>query len=88
MLSGVTVEAIPEAYQDVSGVTATSADVLDGKFIVTATGQLIEGTITNNGAISGTIDGLTITSYEVPSGYTTGGTVSLTNDIEQALAAI
>lgn len=88
VLSGVTVEAIPEAYQDVSGVTATSADVLDGKFIVTAAGQLIEGTITSNGAINGSIDGLTTTSYNIPSGYTTGGTVSLTNDIEQALAAI
>jgi len=42
----------------------------------------------NNGAISATIDGLTTTSYSVPSGYTTGGTVSLTNDIETALAAI
>ena len=43
----------------------------------------------NNGAISGTIDGLTTTSYTVPSGYHSGsGTVSLTSDIEDALAAI
>ena len=42
----------------------------------------------NNGAIAATIDGLTVTSYEVPAGYTSGGTVSLTNDIETALAAI
>lgn len=88
VLSGVTIEAIPEAYQDVTGVTATSADVLDGKFIVTAAGQLLEGTIPNNGAISEEIDGLTTTSYAVPAGYTSGGTVSLTDDIEQALAAI
>ena len=33
-------------------------------------------------------DGLTVTSYTVPAGYTSGGTVSLTDDIEQALAMI
>ena len=50
--------------------------------------MLITGSMANNGAITGTIDGLTQTSYSVPAGYTTGGTVSLTNDIEEALAAI
>ncbi|HJB57193.1 MAG TPA: hypothetical protein H9714_06540 [Candidatus Flavonifractor intestinipullorum] len=35
------------------------------------------------------IDGLTQTSYTVPQGYHSGsGTVSLTGDIEEALAAI
>ena len=34
------------------------------------------------------INGLTTTSYTIPSGYTAGGTVSLTNDINEALAAI
>ena len=43
----------------------------------------------NNGAITGTIDGLTTTSYTVAAGYHNGsGTVSLTSDIEDALAAI
>ena len=42
----------------------------------------------NNGAVNGTIDGLTTTSYAVPAGYTSGGSVSLTGDIEEALAAI
>ena len=42
----------------------------------------------NNGAISGSIDGLTTTSYSIPAGYTTGGNISLTSDIEDALAAI
>ena len=51
-------------------------------------GAKVEGTMPNNGAISATIDGLTTTSYAVPAGYTSGGTVSLTNDIETALAAI
>ena len=88
VLSSVTVAAIPAAYQDVSNVDATAGDVLAGKTIVDATGKEIEGTIANNGAISETMDGLTAISVTIPAGYTTGGTVSLTNDIENALAAI
>lgn len=88
VLSGVTVEAIPETYQDVTGVTAVAADVLEGKVIVNASGESVEGSMNNNGEINATIDGLTVTSYSVPAGYTAGGTVSLTDDIEQALAAI
>ena len=88
LLSSVSVAAIPEAYQDVTGVTAVAADVLTGKVIVSATGEEINGSMANNGTISGTIDGLTATSYSVPAGYTSGGSVSLTNAIEEALAAI
>ena len=87
-LSSVTVAAIPEAYQDVSDVTAMAADVLANKIIVDATGQQVAGTMANNGAIAQTIDGLTAASVSIPAGYTSGGTVSLTNDIETALAAI
>lgn len=88
VLGKVTVGAIPEKYKDVSGVTAGAGDVLDGKFIVLADGSKAEGTMANNGAISKTIDGLTQTSVDIPAGYTSGGTVSLTDDIENALAAI
>ena len=88
LLSSVSVAAIPDAYQDVTGVTAVAADVLTGKVIVSATGEKINGSMANNGTISGTIDGLTTTSYSVPAGYTSGGTVTLTNSIEQALAAV
>lgn len=88
LLSSVSVAAIPEAYQDVTGVTATAADVLTGKTIVSAVGETVQGSMANNGAINGTFDGLTTTSYSVPAGYTSGGSVSLTNDIETALAAI
>ena len=88
LLSSVSVAAIPNAYQDVTGVTAVAADVLTGKVIVSATGEKINGSMANNGTISGTIDGLTTTSYSVPAGYTSGGSVSLTNAIEEALAAI
>ena len=88
-LSSVTVGAIPNNYADVSGVTAGAADVLANKVFVTAAGEEVAGTMVNNGAVSATIDGLTTTSYTVPLGYHSGtGTVSLTDDIETALAAI
>lgn len=88
-LSDVTVAAIPEAYQDVSPVTATAADVLANKIIVDKTGKSVAGTMTNNGAVTATIDGLNTLSYTIPKGYHSGtGTVSLTSDIEEALAAI
>lgn len=89
VLSKVTVEAIPDKYQDVSGVTTTAANVLDGTYFVDKTGALVEGTMPDKGAVTATIDGLTTTSYTVPAGYHNGsGMVSLTNDIENALAAI
>lgn len=87
-LSDVTVAAIPETYQDVSSVTATAADVLANKVIVNSEGELVTGTMPNNGAVNAEIDGLTTTSYQVAAGYTTGGTVSLDGSIEAALAAI
>ena len=87
-LSDVTVSAIPESYQDVSAVTAEAVDVLTGKVFVDSEGVTKTGTMPNNGPIASTIDGLTATSATIPAGYTPGGTVSLTNEIEEALAAI
>ena len=87
-LSDVTVAAIPESYQDVSAVTAAAGDVLTGKVFVDAEGVTKTGTMPNNGTLAKTIDGLTAASVEIPAGYTSGGTVSLTGDIEEALAAI
>lgn len=88
LLSSVSVAAIPDAYQNVTGVTATAADVLTGKAIVNAAGETVQGSMPNNGAVNGSFDGLTTTSYTVPAGYTSGGSVSLTSAIEEALAAI
>ena len=87
VLSKVTVEAIPDNYVDTTDGDATAAEILDGKYAY-VNGVKVEGTMPNNGAIAATIDGLTTTSYAVPAGYTSGGTVSLTDDIETALAAI
>ena len=92
VLSKVTVAAIPSKYGDTTGDDAVDANLLYGKkahSILNGSAVSITGTMTNNGAISATIDGLTTTSYTVADGYHNGsGTVSLTSDIEEALAAI
>ncbi len=91
VLSKVTVGAIPAQYGDTTGDDMVAADLLAGKkghSIVNGSAVAVTGGMANNGAISATIDGITTTSYTVPAGYTSGGTVSLTNDIETALAAI
>lgn len=88
-LSDVVVGAIPDNYADISGTTASDADVLATKIFVGADGEQTAGTMANNGEVSKQIDGLTETSYIIPAGYHNGsGTVSLTNDIETALASI
>lgn len=88
VLSSVKVNAIPSQYQDVSAVNATSADVLTGKTIVNAQGEEVDGSMPNNGVIANTIDGITTTTATIPAGYTSGGTISLSSDIEDALSAI
>ncbi len=84
----VVVNPIPDAYQDVTAVDATAAEVLAGKKIVDAQGKVVTGTMANNGEVTASIDGITITSVTIPAGYTSGGTISLTGDIEAQLAAI
>lgn len=79
-ISDVTVAAIPEAYQDVSSVTATAGDVLTGKIFVASDGQVSTGTMANNGAVSKTLTTET-TSYAIPKGYHNGsGSVSITTE--------
>lgn len=90
VLSSVSVAAIPALYVDTTESTtdaASAANILSGKK-AWVNGSQVTGTMANNGATSLTIDGLTTLSVAVPAGYTSGGTVSLTDDIYDALAEI
>ena len=87
VVTKVSVAAIPDAFADTSGADALAANILDGKTAF-VNGVKVTGSMPDNGSATATMDGLTTTSVTIPAGYTSGGTVSLTADIEEALAAI
>lgn len=64
-------------YYDASQTDAGASHVLNGKKFVGASGE-DTGSMANNGDVSGTI-GVKAGTVSVPAGYTTGGTISLTN---------
>lgn len=64
-------------FYDASQTDVAASNVLAGKKYVGTSGEDV-GTMVNNGAVSGTI-GTKAGTFSVPSGYTSGGTVSLTN---------
>lgn len=92
VLSKVTVAAIPAKYADTTGDDAVAGNILYGKkahSISSGSAVALTGTMPNNGAVNATFDGLVTLSYTIPAGYHNGsGTVALTSDIEDALAAI
>lgn len=61
---------------------ASSANVLIYKEAYDSNGNIITGTMPNQGTITDTIDGINNVSVTIPEGYVSGGTVSLTSDIQ------
>ena len=86
IINGVTYSNVPEVdipkstsgtakFYDTASGDATAANVLSGKKAFNASGEFT-GSMANNGATGGTISTKAGT-VTIPSGYTTGGTVSL-----------
>lgn len=88
VINSVTYASVPEVDIPKSGggtakfyytgdADVAQGDILSGKTAFGASGS-ITGNMTNNGATGGTI-GTKAGTYTIPAGYTSGGTVSLTN---------
>ena len=88
IINGVTYSSVPEVdipksgggtakFYDTAAADAAASEVLNGKKFAGANG-MDTGSMANNGALSGTI-GTKAGTYNIPAGFTSGGTVSLTN---------
>lgn len=69
-LASVTVEKIPDLYQDVSAVTAIAPHVLAGDVFIDAIGAEVAGTMPDNGAVNVQLQ--PGNSYVIPEGYHSG----------------
>lgn len=88
VINSVTYQNVPEVdipksgggtakFYDTSGADISAEHVLTGKTAFGASGS-VSGSMANNGSTSGTI-GTKAGTVSIPAGYTSGGTVSLTN---------
>lgn len=95
IINGVTYQSVPEVdipksgggtakFYDTAGADISASDVLTGKTAYGSSGQ-VNGSMANNGATGGTI-GNKAGTVTIPAGYTTGGTVSLSN-VSDCIAA-
>lgn len=92
VINGVTYQNVPEVdipksgsgtaqFYDTASADFTAADLLTGKSAFGASGS-VSGSMANNGSTGGTISTKAGT-VNIPAGYTTGGTVSISST-EQA----
>jgi len=88
IINGVTYANVPEVdipksgggtakFYDTAAADAAASEVLNGKKFAGSSG-MDTGSMANNGALGGTI-GTKAGTYTIPAGFTSGGTVSLTN---------
>lgn len=88
VINSVTYQNVPEVdipksgggtakFYDTAAADVDAASLLTGKTAFGASGS-VSGSMANNGSTSGTI-GTKAGTVTIPAGYTTGGTVSLTN---------
>lgn len=96
IINGVTYANTPEVdipksgggtakFYDTSEADAASGDVLTGKKAFTSTGE-ISGGMSNNGATGGTIS-TKAGSVSIPSGYTSGGSVTISSTEQNKIIA-
>lgn len=88
IINGVTYSNVPEVdipksgggtakFYDTASANISAGDVLTGKTAYGSSGS-VSGSMADNGSTSGTI-GTKAGTVTIPAGYTSGGTVSLTN---------
>lgn len=88
-LSKVIIEAIADIYADISGVTASAEDVLEGKSFVSSAGENVAGAMKNMADNGISIDGMINEAVPIPSGFYNGmGYATITDSIENELAAL
>ena len=75
VLGEVVVNPIPAEYVSTEDADALAGDIRTGKSAYVG-GVKVAGTMPDNGAVSGSVNGITTTSVSVPAGYTSGGTVT------------
>lgn len=96
IINGVTYQNVPEVdipksgsgtakFYDTASADITSADVLTGKTAF-GSGGSVSGGMANNGSTSGTISTKAGT-VNIPQGYTSGGTVSISSTEQNKIIA-
>jgi len=96
IINGVTYSEVPEVdipktgggnakFFDTAGATIAAGDVLAGKTGFGSGGE-VQGSMANNGAVSGSISTKAGT-VTVPAGYTTGGTVEISSAEQEKIIA-